>query len=231
MIITEDLPSLDAAWFDYTLLKIDSDIPENQDLFRLRSAKQVNFNGRTFDFDLKHRKNWRVCTKLRLTPGQIRWTNELKFPLLKVFKVLRRIAAPQNIKLWFFDSLHIALPVLYKEEKCWVCGQVIRSSHFHNDCSGLKSTKDKILKINPQSRNVCAAYINFRRHCLFKHRDEKSGAKWIKILDTVRSSLLYECDMKVEFTNDLEFICNLFLCFCCNWVFFFMYSIFSSSFL
>ena len=162
-------------------------------LFRLRSANRVSFNGKTFDFDLKHRTNWRINTKLRFTGGQTRWINELKFPLLKIFKVLRTITVPQYIQFWFFDSLHIILPVIYKEDLCCVCGNIIRSSHFHRDCPGLIYTKNRIFGVNVQCRNVCAAYINFRRHLILKHRDVKICGKWSKILDTVKSSLLYEC--------------------------------------
>ena len=117
--IFEELPALDAAWFDYVLLDMNENLAKEDHLFGLRSANRVSFNGKTFDFDLKHRKNWRINTKLRFTGGQTRWINELKFPLLKIFKVLRTITVPQYIQFWFFDSLHIILPVIYKEDLCF----------------------------------------------------------------------------------------------------------------
>ena len=201
--IFEELPALDAAWFDYVLLDMNENHAQEDHLFRLRSANRVSFNGKTFDFDLKHRTNWRINTKLRFTGGQTRWINELKFPLLKIFQVLRTISVPQYIQFWFFDSLHIILPVIYKEDLCCVCGNIIRSSHFHRDCPGLIYTKNRIFGVNVQCRNVCAAYINFRRHLILKHRDVKICGKWSKILDTVKSSLLYECSYKATFADEL----------------------------
>ena len=53
VIITEELPSLDAAWFDYTLVGIDPCTSEGEELFVLRSTKRVTFDGKTFNFDLK----------------------------------------------------------------------------------------------------------------------------------------------------------------------------------
>ena len=117
VVITEELPALDAAWFDYELKGIDESILPHEHLLRLRSAKQILFNAKTFDFDLKNRKKWRIDKKLRLTTGQTRWVNELKIPLLKLFKVIRSVIVPQYIQFWFFDSLHIVLPVIYKEDK------------------------------------------------------------------------------------------------------------------
>ena len=101
VVITEELPALDAAWCDYHLLGINESIPEDGHLSRLRSAKKVSFNGKTFDFDLKHRRNWRSNNKLRITGGQTRWINELKFPLMKIFKIIRTIKVPQYIQFWF----------------------------------------------------------------------------------------------------------------------------------
>ena len=203
VFITEELPALDAAWFDYTLLDINDHIPFEDHLFRLRSAKKVMLHDRTYDFDLKHRKCWRTNTKLRITGGQTRWINELKFPLMKIFKVLRTVTVPQYIQFWFFDSLHIILPVIYREDACCVCGNTIRSSHFHRDCPGLNYTKNRINGLNVQCRNLCAAYINFRRHLLLKHQDVKICGKWTKILETAKSSLLYECNFRATFSEDL----------------------------
>ena len=47
---------------------------------------------------------------IRITGGQTRWINELKFPLMKIFKIIRTIKVLQYIQFWFFDSLHIILP-------------------------------------------------------------------------------------------------------------------------
>ncbi len=119
------------------------------------------------------------------------------------FKLLRKIKVPQYIQFWYFDSLHIVLPVLYKEECCCVCGKPIRSSHFSFECAGIIFARDRMLELDKKVRSICAAYINFRRHCALKHRDEKIGGRWRKMLDTVRSSLLYECDMNVVYAADL----------------------------
>ena len=77
------------------------------------------------------------------------------------------------------------------------------SSHFHRDCPGLNYTKNRINGLNVQCRNLCAAYINFRRHLLLKHQDVKICGKWTKILETAKSSLLYECNFRATFSEDL----------------------------
>ena len=105
--------------------------------------------------------------------------------------------------LILYSLQHGNFPVIYKEDKCCVCGNIIRSSHFHGDCPGLKYTTVLISGLNVKCRNVCAAYINYRRYQLLEHRDIKICGKWNKILDTVRASLLYECNFRVTFSKEL----------------------------
>lgn len=154
VLIFEELPALDAAWCDYQLVGIDEPSSEHNHLFKLRSANKVLFNDKIFDFNLNFRKKWRITTKLRLTGGQTRWINELKIPLFKLFKVLRSVVVPQYIQFWFFDSLHVILPVLYKRDLCFVCNNPIRSSHFHYDCPGLNVTKKQIMNTQINTRNI-----------------------------------------------------------------------------
>ena len=173
----------------------------DEHLLRLRSSDFVQFNGITFKFNLDNRKKWRTDQPLELTKSQIKWASLYNFDVVKTVKAVFKVPCPNFVRFWFFDAIHIVLPVLYKRECCCACGEKIGSFHFVRGCKF--RTKCELLSLPLAAREAVGSYLCWRMHCFKKHRDDSFVAKWIGMLHTLMEGFRVECSVAIN-TNHLN---------------------------
>ena len=115
--------------------------------------------------NVKFKKDWKIENdgSIRYTKSQKEWKKDHGFDFIeRISKIVKRI------KMWVRDLYSINLAIRYKTDKCKVCGMVVGSRHFINECSNLKKIRGLFLDKKCLIDRAIVQYTNWISHCKMK---------------------------------------------------------------
>lgn len=103
-------------------------------------------------------------------PAQNRWLSK-GFNWRRVWTlVVHSNQLPRKWIYWWMGLVHVNLPVLYKRERCCVCGGFIGSGHFIFECADMDTVVRRVRKsVGGVVCRVMSSLCLWKLHCARKH--------------------------------------------------------------